>query len=158
MPAIAIDGFEGSESHDEIINKLDGNGQESSIDVVVPPGVDYEILFRGLHIVRIEDDLAEVDVGDKSSAIEGNIPKIVGTVDHLGIDVEFDRVARLAPDPQTGHEYHNVVAGEGLCESSELTARRLSSVVDCVCIVGQVVHLGCDIYLHLCFITMSPAV
>ena len=79
-------------------------------------------------------------------------------VDHLGVDVEFNRVTRLAPDPQAGHEYHNVVAGEGLCECSELAARCLGCVVDGVCVICEMVHLGCYVYLNLCFFTISPAV
>ena len=74
MPTIAADGLEGSEAHDEVVNELNGDGQEPSINVVVPPGVYYEILLRGLHIVRIEYDLAEVHVCDQSSAIEGDVP------------------------------------------------------------------------------------
>ena len=74
MPTVATDSLEGSESHDEIVLKLDGDGQEPSIDVVVPPGVDYKILLRWLHIVGVEYYLAEVYISDQSSSIEGNVP------------------------------------------------------------------------------------
>ena len=36
MAAVALDSLEGGEAHDEVIDKLDGQGNEAPLHVVVP--------------------------------------------------------------------------------------------------------------------------
>ena len=62
-PAGRVGYFEGCHSHDEVVNKLNGDIQKPPIHIVEPPGEDNEVSSRGLHIVGIEYDLAEVHVG-----------------------------------------------------------------------------------------------
>ena len=87
--APALNSLEGGDAHDEVIDKLNGDGEEASVDVGVPLGVDYEILVGGLDVVGVEDDLAEVDVGDFDVVVEGDVPLVVGAADDLGVDVEL---------------------------------------------------------------------
>ena len=63
-PAVAVYSLEGSKSHDEIINKLIRDFHEATVEVIDPRHVDDEILIGALHIIGIENDLAEVYVGD----------------------------------------------------------------------------------------------
>ena len=89
MGAPALNSLEGGDAHDEVIDKLDGDGEEASVDVGVPLGVDDEILVGGLHVVGVEDDLAEVDVGDLDVVVEGYVPLVMSVVKDLGVDVEL---------------------------------------------------------------------
>ena len=57
------DTFKWGDCHDEIIHELWRNLDETTIEIVIPFLVYDEIFFRGLYIVRIEDDLAEMEVG-----------------------------------------------------------------------------------------------
>ena len=135
MGTPALNSLEGGDAHDEVINELDGNGVEASIDVGVPLGVNDKVFFGGLDVVGVEDDLAEVDVGDLDVVVEGYVPLVVGLVYDLGVYVELHRFRGSCPDPQTGHKYDNEVAAVGTCEFCEVVACCLRGVVDCVCIV-----------------------
>ena len=87
--APAFDTFEGGDAHDEVIDKLNGDGEEASVDVGVPLGVDDKVFFGGLDVVGVEDDLAEMDIGDLDVVVEGDVPLVVGLVYDLGVDVEL---------------------------------------------------------------------
>lgn len=63
-PALAIHSFEGGDRHDEIIKKGGGYFYEAAVHVIRPSLIDDEVFVGGLHVVSIEDDLAEVDVCD----------------------------------------------------------------------------------------------
>ena len=78
--APALNGLEGGDAHDEVIDKLDGDGEEASVDVCVPLGVDDKIFLGSLDVVGVEDDLAEVDVGDLDVVVEGYVPLVVSLV------------------------------------------------------------------------------
>ena len=89
VSAPALDSLKRGDAHDEIVDKLDGDGEEASVDVSVPLGIDYEILVGGLNVVGVEDDLTEVDVGDFDIVVEGDVPLVVAAADDLGVDVEL---------------------------------------------------------------------
>ena len=91
MGTPSLNGLEGSDAHDEVVDKLNRDRVESSVDVSVPLGVDDEICLRGLNIVGVEDDLTEVDVGDLDIVVEGYVPLVVGLVYDLGVNVELHR-------------------------------------------------------------------
>ena len=135
MGAPPLNSLEGCDTHDEVVNKLNRDRVESSVDVGVPLCVDNEICLWGLNVVGVEDDLAEMDVGDLDVVVEGDVPLVVGLVDDLGVDVELHRFRWSCPDPQTGHKYNNVVAAVGSCKLGERAACCLGRVVDRVCIV-----------------------
>ena len=97
--ASSVGNLKGSDSHDEIVNKLNGNSQKSSLHVVIPPLVDDIVFFRGLNIVRVEDDLAVVHIGHHNILPEGDVPAIVGVVYHLGVYMEFQRFSECSSDP-----------------------------------------------------------
>ena len=129
MCTVATDSLKGGQSHDKIVDEFDGNIQESSVEVVVPLRVDDKVFFRGLHVVGVENDLAEVHVGDEDVLIEGDVPLVVGVVEDLGVDVKLDRIARPPPDPQTSYKQHDVVAGVRSCEMGELLSMCLLRVI-----------------------------
>ena len=87
--APALNSLEGGDAHDEVIDKLNGDGEEASVDVGVPLGVDDKVFFGGLDVVGVEDDLAEMDIGDLDVVVEGDVPLVVGLVYDLGVDVEL---------------------------------------------------------------------
>ena len=87
--APALNSLEGGDAHDEVIDKLNGDGEEASVDVGVPLGVDDKVFFGGLDVVGVEDDLAEMDIGDLDIVVEGDVPLVVGLVYDLGVDVEL---------------------------------------------------------------------
>ena len=89
MGAPALNSLEGGDAHDEVIDKLNGDGEEASVDVGVPLGVDDKVFFGGLDVVGVEDDLAEMDIGDLDVVVEGDVPLVVGLVYDLGVDVEL---------------------------------------------------------------------
>ena len=91
MGAPSLNGLEGSDAHDEVVDKLNRDRVESSVDVSVPLGIDDEICLRGLNIVGVEDDLTEVDVGDLDIVVEGDVPLVVGLVYDLGVYMELHR-------------------------------------------------------------------
>ena len=62
-PATAPLALEGGDGHDEVVLELYGYIQEPSVEIVVPFLEDYEIFLRGLHVVGVEYDFAEVEVG-----------------------------------------------------------------------------------------------
>jgi hypothetical protein len=62
---ISVYCFEGSDPHDEIIDKLVWNFDEATILIVFPLLIDNEIFIRTLHIISIEDNLAEVHIRDQ---------------------------------------------------------------------------------------------
>ena len=139
MAAVALDSLEGGEAHDEVIDKLDGQGNEASLHIVVPFLQDDKVFFGGFHVVGVEDDQAEVDVGESNLAVDGGVPHVVGGVDDGGIDMELHGVGRVALDPEAGNVKDDVVGGVGGCECGEGSACGLSSVVYVVCVVLQTV-------------------
>ena len=73
-------GLKGSESHDEVINKLKRDLEKASICIIVPFIEDDEVFFGALDVVRIENDLTEMKISYLSIFVEGNIPLIVRSV------------------------------------------------------------------------------
>ena len=45
MGTPALDSLEGGDSHDEVINELDGNGKKPSIDIGHPFRIHYKVLL-----------------------------------------------------------------------------------------------------------------
>ena len=60
----SISNLEIGDSHNEVVNKLNGDLKESTQSWSKPALVDDEVGAWGLDIVRVEDDLAEMNVGD----------------------------------------------------------------------------------------------
>jgi hypothetical protein len=63
-PAVGVNSFEGSDSHNEIINKFLWKRSPSAIQIVDPLIEDYLILVGAFDICRVEYDLAKVNVGN----------------------------------------------------------------------------------------------
>ena len=115
--------------------------------------------IRDRHIVGVEDDLAEVDVGELHLLEEGDVPFVVALVEHLGADVELDHVILGSLDPEAGHEDDDVVAGVGGGEGGELPTIGLLGVVDLVVVVGEGGGgLDADVDLSYSNATISPLV
>jgi hypothetical protein len=88
--AVGVHSFEGSDSHDEIINEFNGDGSPTAIQVVVPLIEDYLVLIGAFDICRVEDDLAEVNVGNLGILEEGGVEAVDGGTDDGGSDVELN--------------------------------------------------------------------
>lgn len=149
--------FEGSDCHDKVIDKFDGNLDEASIHIIIPFLENDKIFFGWLNIVRVENDLAKVKVCNEGTLVEGDVPKVVRRVDYFWVNVQLKR-SPWRSDPQAGHEDHHVVARVRLCELGECHSIRLRCVVYVVGIVGHIVLLACDVHLNQSKLTISPAV
>ena len=97
--ASSVGNLKGSDSHDEIVNKLNGDGQKASLHIVVPPLIDDIVFFRRLNIIRVEDDLAVVHIGNLNIPPEGDVPTIVRIVDHFWIYMELQRFSKGSSYP-----------------------------------------------------------
>ena len=148
MSAVALDSLEGGEPHDEVIDKLDGQGKEASLHIVVPFLKDNEVLFGGLHVVGVEDDQTEVDVGEGNLTVNGGIPHVETGVDYGGSNMELHWICWITLDPKAGDVEDDVVGGKGRSECGEGSPCGLSSIVDVVGVILQTV--AADWYVHLC--------
>lgn len=109
-------------------------------------------MVRGLYIIRIEDNLAEVDVRDLCLHAEGCVPPVEAFVDDSTVDIKFYGVfgaswAKGSPDPETGNEEDDVVGAERLLEFVVSQARGLFGIIDVVLIVRKSVPPYGDIDL-----------
>ena len=111
-PTGGISDFKGSNAQDEVVCKFDRNIFEASSCGSSPLFEDNGIVSRRFDIIRVEDDLAEIDPGHINRFIKSGIPEVVGFVKDLRGDVELNWVVVLSPDIQAGHKDDDVVAGE----------------------------------------------
>ena len=62
-PTICVYGLEGSDSHDEIIDKLIRDFDEATVHIIDPSHIDNEVVIGTLHIVGIKYNLAKMNIG-----------------------------------------------------------------------------------------------
>ena len=132
-----VEDFEGGDSHDEVIDKLDGKGEEVSGHVVVPLHGHHEVLEGGGDVVGVEDDEAELGLVDLGHVEDSHIPHVVGLVHHQRVYVELDRKPKTPVHEYAGHEQNDPVSAEGKAEPAEGPPRSLNTIVDVVLVVGQ---------------------
>jgi hypothetical protein len=71
--AAGVYSLEGSDSHDEIIHKLNRQGFPPSIDIGVPLIVYHLVFVGALNFEGVEYDHAEMHAGDHSLGLEGGV-------------------------------------------------------------------------------------
>jgi hypothetical protein len=111
---MSINSFEGSDSHDEIVNERYWDGSPSSVDIIIPLFVDYLILIGALYFYRVEDDLTEMDVGYLNFGEESCVESVHGLVYDGWSNVELNWLSCGALNPKTGHEENDYIIGKRL--------------------------------------------
>ena len=101
---VSVNHFEGYEPNHKIINKLYRNLYEPSEFVIVPFLKHYRIFFGGFHIIRIEDDLAEMHVCQFYLSVKSEVPHVVRGVDYLWVNIYPKGITRGSLDPQWGQK------------------------------------------------------
>jgi hypothetical protein len=74
--ALSILSGEILDSHDEIIDEFHRQAHKCTGPESLPFQIDDRIFPRGLHIVQIENNLAEVQLSDLNSSGEGSLQRI----------------------------------------------------------------------------------
>ena len=96
---IGIDTLEGSDPHDEVVKKLDGDGEKAAFHIVEPSLEDDEVFFGLEDVIGIEDDFAEMHVGDHDTPIESDVPHVAVGINNFRIDVELQECPETTSDP-----------------------------------------------------------
>ena len=92
-------------------------------------------MFGGLHVIRVEHNLTEFDVGHHYPSVDCHVPEVVGGVYNFWVHMELHWIAGPPLDPEAGHEQHYVVAAVGCCELGELLPCCLGRIIYCVYVV-----------------------
>ena len=122
--------LEVSDSHDEVVDKLDGNLFETSIVVIDPLLVHDVVQLRRGNLVLVEDDLTELQPCHRDINIHCGRPLVVRTVDDCRGDVHLNGFPKASLDPHVRYVQHNLVARVRLTESVETATRCLLGIVD----------------------------
>ena len=147
-----------SDTHDKVIDKFDGYFEKASVEVGEPFAENNKILLWGLHIIGIENDLTEMNVGDQQVLVKGYVPLIMGYVENSRSYVELHWIASCGSDPKTSHEDNDVVATQRICKLSKLLPCCLRGIVDFVDVVRQTHAFTWYIHLNRITTTIFPAV
>ena len=78
-----------------------------------------------------------MDIGDPDILEEGDIPPVMGRVEHLGVYVKLQKSAKAASNPETSHEDDDIILRVRSGELGKLLACCLGCIVDCVHIKFQ---------------------
>ena len=148
--------LEGGDSHDEIIHELIGKSSPASVHVIVPLIINYLVLFGILYVDLVEDDLAEVDVGDPDSPDKSGVEEIYAGRNDSGRDMELYWLTIIADSPKTGHEEDDYVGGERRGEGVEGACCSLLRVVDVLSEIGEARRLRGDVDLRGEIGTIGP--
>ena len=109
--APAFDTFERGDAHDKIVGEFSRNSSKTSVCIVVDPFVNDVVLLRRLHIVSVEDDLAEAHLSNFTLVVNGDVPQVERLIENLSVDVVLKGVREVGPDAKCGHEEDDAVGG-----------------------------------------------